>query len=200
MKHRAFSLIEVLVVVAIIAIVAAILFPVFRNTKKQSYTPSDISNMRQVYLGIVMYEDSHGDSPGSLVDTAPWVRDHRVFKSLMDDVPKLKEDYPADLYVAESLRRSAFRISYAYLRSFEETSTWPPRFEWSILRADPAVALLANRFYCPKADVPFPPDEHDFFRAPGTLYRIRTDGSLWKAHPQDGITIGGSINGLFIDP
>ncbi|MDX2064201.1 MAG: prepilin-type N-terminal cleavage/methylation domain-containing protein [Fimbriimonadaceae bacterium] len=52
---KAFTLIELLVVIAIIAILAAILFPVFAQAKAAAKKSSDLSNIKQLSLGIITY-------------------------------------------------------------------------------------------------------------------------------------------------
>ena len=61
MKHRGFTLIELLVVIAIIAILAAILFPVFAQAKLSAKKIASISNLKQVTLGIMMYNNDVDD-------------------------------------------------------------------------------------------------------------------------------------------
>lgn len=58
---RAFSLIEILVVTAIIALLAALLFPVFAQAKKNAYTTTCISNFRQYGLSIQLYQNDFED-------------------------------------------------------------------------------------------------------------------------------------------
>lgn len=58
---RAFTLIELLVVIAIIAILAAILFPVFSQAKQAAKKTADLSNVKQLSLGISMYTVDHDD-------------------------------------------------------------------------------------------------------------------------------------------
>ncbi|HWD40948.1 MAG TPA: prepilin-type N-terminal cleavage/methylation domain-containing protein [Fimbriimonas sp.] len=60
-KNRAFTLIELLVVIAIIAILAAILFPVFAQAKAAAKRTSDLSNVKQIALGMFMYANDSDD-------------------------------------------------------------------------------------------------------------------------------------------
>ncbi|RYG48063.1 prepilin-type N-terminal cleavage/methylation domain-containing protein [bacterium] len=72
MKRSGFTLIELLVVIAIIAILAAILFPVFAQAKQAAKKTADLSNLKNIALGFMLY---NGDSD----DLAPFIRDVRVF-------------------------------------------------------------------------------------------------------------------------
>jgi len=54
--RRAFTLIELLVVIAIIAMLAAILFPVFSTVREKARQSACLSNMKQLGLSIVQYE------------------------------------------------------------------------------------------------------------------------------------------------
>src|SRR5271166_727759 len=60
-KSKAFTLIELLVVIAIIAILAAILFPVFAQAKAAAKKTADLSNMKQIELGTLMYTNDFDD-------------------------------------------------------------------------------------------------------------------------------------------
>jgi prepilin-type N-terminal cleavage/methylation domain-containing protein len=60
-SNKAFTLIELLVVIAIIAILAAILFPVFAQAKMAAKKTSDLSNVKQIGLGTIMYSADSDD-------------------------------------------------------------------------------------------------------------------------------------------
>ncbi|MBL8059140.1 MAG: prepilin-type N-terminal cleavage/methylation domain-containing protein [Chthonomonas sp.] len=64
MKRKAFTLIELLVVIAIIAILAAILFPVFAQARQAAKKTQDLSNMKQMGLGAMMYATDNDDTYG----------------------------------------------------------------------------------------------------------------------------------------
>lgn len=82
MTRRAFTLIEILVVIAIIAILAAILFPVFASAKNAAKKTADLSNMKQLSMAATMYMT---DNDGSLYrHHEDWVLDDG---SLLQSLP-----------------------------------------------------------------------------------------------------------------
>jgi prepilin-type N-terminal cleavage/methylation domain-containing protein/prepilin-type processing-associated H-X9-DG protein len=74
-----FTLIELLVVIAIIAILAAILFPVFARARENARRASCQSNLKQIALGIFMYNQDYDEklpiaalSNGGVTDAHPY--------------------------------------------------------------------------------------------------------------------------------
>lgn len=64
-KVRGFTLIEVLVVIAIIAIVAAIAYPVFSLAKHSALDSKTVSNLRQLQMATMIYQQDQGNSQSS---------------------------------------------------------------------------------------------------------------------------------------
>lgn len=105
MLRRAFTLMELLLVVAIIALLVASLLPVFQQARKKSYEPVCTSNLRQFYVAFSLYREDYGDAPKYQAQLLPYIKDKRILRC------------PADSY-----RRGAAWISSGPLSMWIETS------------------------------------------------------------------------------
>jgi prepilin-type N-terminal cleavage/methylation domain-containing protein len=181
----AFTLVEVLVAIAIVATLAALTFGVMAQSKKAAKRTVDVSNMRQLYTGLMLYEgDWNDDDPHSIADVYGYTNEPGVFCSPADPFAHERaRDFPAD-FCAYTSRRSSFRVSYAYLRSFEAIYTAPGSAlenygaTWQRFRDDPRVGMLADPWYMPPMPNSSFVDENSYVIGPGFVYRIRMDGSM----------------------
>lgn len=64
--QRAFTLTELLIVIAIIAILAAILFPVMATVREQARQSSTMSNLYSTYVAAKLYAEDEGHYPTTL--------------------------------------------------------------------------------------------------------------------------------------
>jgi prepilin-type N-terminal cleavage/methylation domain-containing protein len=66
---KAFTLIELLIVIGIIALLLGILLPAAEHVRHQAYIDKCASNLHQIGIAITMYEqDNHGNFPRTLYD------------------------------------------------------------------------------------------------------------------------------------
>ncbi len=73
-RHAAFTLIELLTVIAIIGVLAAIIIPVSGKVRLTAATASDTSNLRQIGQGIQLHvADQKGQMPNSYTAPIPGV-------------------------------------------------------------------------------------------------------------------------------
>ena len=84
-KREGFTLVELLVVISIIIILAAILFPVFARARDKAQQTKCINNMKQMSAAIALYED---DYDTIMPDYVPTVDYGFMWKDLMN--PYLK--------------------------------------------------------------------------------------------------------------
>lgn len=138
---RAFTLVELLVVLAIIAVVAGVLFPVFAHARESGKSVTCLSNFRQVSTATKLYSGDYDDAfmivnhqpaepPNSRNDrtwvqlSLPYVRKFSVFYCPSDtsDRPRPEASFDADLVPGDTdsqyytaSQRSNLGYNYQYL-------------------------------------------------------------------------------------
>lgn len=81
-SKRAFTLTELLVVIAVLAILAALLLPVLSSAKARAQRTICMNNLRQINLGIRMYSDESNDALPSTTNTNGFIL-YSGYKELM---------------------------------------------------------------------------------------------------------------------
>ena len=75
-RHSAFTLVEILVVLAIIGILAAILFPAFSRAQESARQTNCASNLKNIHIAVNQYFQDTRRYPDSLVDLLPDAADY----------------------------------------------------------------------------------------------------------------------------
>lgn len=96
-----------LVVIAVIAVIAAIFYPVFQKVRENARSAACLSNYHQIGLAVHMYaNDADGQTPpdggsfgGLIADCAPYTRTAAVF-ACPDDYDREKEHRPGSYRMA----------------------------------------------------------------------------------------------------
>lgn len=71
-KHRAFTLVEIMIVVAIIALLAAIAVPGFLRARKRSQASKILNDLRLIDGAVDQYAIENSKASGDIVNTADW--------------------------------------------------------------------------------------------------------------------------------
>ncbi len=161
MKRHAFTLMELLVAVAIIALLAALLYPVFLSARRNAKIAPCISNMKQLYAAWALYvQDSDGRWPATLTDLAqslPSVRS--VFRCPTDDLNGANREETQSLGTA---------VSYFYIWNIEE-------FRRDLRERDPNHGILVCVLHGERGAMY---SQDPVFGTYGKVIRLRVDGSV----------------------
>ena len=133
-KREGFTLVELLVVITIIIILAAILFPVFARAREKAMQTKCINNLKQMGQGIAMYEDDYdAPMPFNVKDEVNaagvvGILTYQYFwKDLMEPyVKQLKgghyagvyEEYEGELYKCPSAPIEEYTVGYMTMRTY----------------------------------------------------------------------------------
>ena len=86
--RRGFTLVELLVVIGIIALLIAMLFPALRRAKESANAAQCSSNLRQIMMGFLMFANEHqGHLPGNYWDAMAQQPDPEKRDWLLGDNP-----------------------------------------------------------------------------------------------------------------
>jgi prepilin-type N-terminal cleavage/methylation domain-containing protein len=164
-RHLGFSLTEVLIVIVIIALLAALIFPVITNAKSKSLEVPCTTNLRQFHVAWAMYMEANNDRmPLGIEGMAVTTRmDSNVLRC------------PADRYGGVSkysTKLLAKPVSYYYLPNSDD---FRDALEIADANFGIAYCVLHGRLVKPI-------DEFDAVRdTTGLVLRLRRDGSIQHA-------------------
>lgn len=172
---RGFSLVEILVVIGIVAVLAALLFPVIARARDAGKVPVCISNLRQIGAATALYQSDHDgalpcENPRSgVIFGAGGVM--RVPKDPLEPYGAVIGIYHCPKSTLTTMRGHEFTTDYLFrfVIDFSELNgnrTLPYRLE------PQAGSVLAWDWYHVHGD--------DIVRSPGVWLVLRGDGSVSK--------------------
>jgi type IV pilus assembly protein PilA len=130
-KQKGFSLIELLIVVAIILIIAAIAIPNLLRSKMAANEASAVSSLRTLNTSIVAYQTTYGTDPAALADLKPGTPASSTAADLVDNLlgadPAVKSGYSI-AYVAGAADASGIITTYTMIATPLSTSTGQREF------------------------------------------------------------------------
>ena len=179
-RPTAFTLVELLVVMAIILMLCGLLFPVLSAAKASAKQTSTMTRMRQVGISMLMYVEEAGDWPEAF--DLSFLVEHGFLGTpelLLAEGDPLQGDWSN--YVA--CLGGATRLRQSYFHPFQR------RFFWNALQEkDPNAGFLACRTHSRRTDR-FTTNSTTWCRRyvyffTGSVIRVRKDGSA-KVVPFD---------------
>jgi prepilin-type N-terminal cleavage/methylation domain-containing protein len=125
-RSHAFTLVELLVVIAVIGILAALLFPVLSAAKAKARRTTCLNNLRQINLGMRMYcDDSSDASPstgGARFGTQAWSSYRKLMSNYVgvNGEPSARDKLfacPADTFYFRQKKVGAYAYHFTTVRS-----------------------------------------------------------------------------------
>lgn len=138
LRDSAFTLIELLIVIAIIAILAAILFPVFAQARSKARQASCTSNLKQISLATLQYVQDYDETfPFSnYTPNADTTGNSNVtWQALVD--PYIKANFPTSVGSATPDKVTSVFVCPEFDKSGRDSST--PSYR-------PALSYVTNRY------------------------------------------------------
>jgi prepilin-type N-terminal cleavage/methylation domain-containing protein len=89
-RRTGFTLVEVLVVIAVMGILASLLLPALTAAKARTKRATCLNNLRQINLGLRMYVDDSTDTLPAVGGTTNFIRDFSGYKELMKEYVGLR--------------------------------------------------------------------------------------------------------------
>ena len=120
-RGTGFTLIELLVVVGVIAVIAAILFPVFASVRERGRRTACLSNERQLGMAMMQYVADSGETfPGGVSwagdrwvsQTYPYVKNTALFQCLSDGSTAGTADASGGFWVSYGLNSDLARHQF----------------------------------------------------------------------------------------
>jgi len=144
-RHRAFTLVELLVVIGIITILIAVLLPALTRARKSANSIKCQSNLRQIAMGAFLYmHDYHDQMIPYVVNTSTYWPQLEV-TYIKDQQVWACPDFPADYIGLPSANASNYGINYDHLAN--STNGTPQPIALSRYRASAQLMFFADTQY-----------------------------------------------------
>ncbi|ARU43925.1 hypothetical protein CCB81_07040 [Armatimonadetes bacterium Uphvl-Ar2] len=149
---KGITLIEVIVSLAVIALIAAIVFPAIARSKESAYRTREEASLRQIYVAVNLYE---ADFDQQALPSLDHLKDGYLKLSFLESPTDVRaatklSDWPANpgIYIKEFDKpehleqRSTARIAYSSLKSYE--GRYAARRTFAEYRDNPELGMIAG--------------------------------------------------------
>lgn len=182
-EARALTLVEILVVLTIIAILAALLFPVFTSARRKAMEGKCVTQLRQIGMAVQMYRAESDDLlPVRLSDLYPvYVTNAAIFRCPLD----ARDGHHPWTGRMEGDRYLPSGVSYTYVPNWSRAIAlgwWGPPQRRGVGKWDELTPLIECHWHWAKKFLQNV-TEDDVRQAQGNAVIVRKDGSVrfWPA-------------------
>lgn len=168
-RRRALTLVEILVVVAILLLLTALLLPVLAQARKRSYESVCVNNLRQLGVAWLAYTQDYGEYPPTLLQIQSYVK--------AKDIYRCRADLQASGANTLFFREAGFPSSYFAIPEDEIDR----KYRTLLRERDPNHGLIFCLLHGERLGTAPPPDAdwfNPFAHLSGRVLRIGNDGSL----------------------
>ena len=147
--RRAFTLIELLIVVAIIAVLAGMLFPVFARARENARRASCAANLKQIGLAILQYTQDYDETFPRRTFYNPYRSWQQVLWPYMKSTQILlcqSNTNNSRVVSSESEGYPEVRLSYAYNPRFGNDDALPPGLPLAYVQQTSRKIVVAEIF------------------------------------------------------
>ncbi len=124
LRFQAFTLVELLTVLGILAVLMAVLLPSLMSARRQALRTACISNLRQLGIAVRLYREDYQELPPYLSTVFPYVQSPRVFVCPSDPLQ--------GQHAVESTLGDSFRLEGNHFLASGVSYTYVPN--WAIAR------------------------------------------------------------------
>lgn len=187
-KRSGFTLVELLTVLAIIALLTSLLFPAFARARREGRKTVSISNMRQCGIALLLYCQDY--------DSETAIPTYEIAKIALISEPTCD---PSDTWRSACKEEWGKPLigSYGYVRGIDRYASqqgWNEYLNWTSGLGHAPASVLISAFYANNLTVPFHGEQPPLGPACGSqmerclypdhIIRFRLDGSAattsWK--------------------
>lgn len=123
MKKSAFTLVEVLVVVSILVLIAAIAFPVFSKVQRRAKEANSVAHMHQIWVALMAYRSDYETGGGGDMISSLGLPPHLI--TLVED----RKIPVAVIHTGGSSEGPNLPDVYTWLIPGEATNPWRPSWK-----------------------------------------------------------------------
>lgn len=180
-RLRGLTLIEIIVSLAILILLAGLLFGATREARREGFRANATSDGRQIYLAIAAYSEDAGRwhiGPMDDIVRSGQLTDARILRAPTDDLPL---GYGGEILSRATLFRYESEYPVSWETHFRGTWLGAERFYDLVASFDSNPGILALRVLGDKHDLKTPLGANLVFLYSGPMLRVRRDGSIQRA-------------------